>query len=135
MGGTGKAASAIKVDEAYHTELKTLNLIPGGQTKQSFVVKKIIDLYMTNATAFENLVTEYAAHTAKAGFISAAATLGLVTFDIAYKSTSSTYEGGLMVYVLAKLAIQLSFTGSPYDTALASWTATEIGEMVTDLNG
>jgi hypothetical protein len=33
------------------------------------------------------------------------------------------------------LAIQLSFTGSPYTTSLASWTATEIGEMVVDLMG
>jgi len=135
MGGTGKACSAIKVDEAFHGQLKTLNVIPGGQTKQSYTVKKIIDTFLSTPTAFEAEVTAYEAHAAKADFDSAAATLGLTTFDIAYKGTSSSYAGGLMVYLLARLGIQLAFTGSPYDTALASWTSTEIDELVVDLQG
>jgi len=135
MGGTGKAASAVKVDEAFHTQLKTLNLVPGGQTKQSFIVKKIIDLYLSTPTLFEAQVTSYDAHTAKSDFDTAGVTLNLTEQDISYKATSSVYSAGLMVYLLAKLAIALSFTGSPYDTALASWTDTEIDEMVIDLVG
>jgi hypothetical protein len=135
MGGTGKAVSAIKVDEAFHGQMKTLNVIPGGQTKQSFGVKKIIDTFLSTPTLFEAEVTAYEAHLAKTDFDASASAMGLVTFDIEYKATSSTYAGGLMVYLLARLAIQFGFTGSPYSTALADWTVTEIGEMETDLQG
>jgi len=137
LGGTGKAASAIHTDEGYHDELKTLNVIPGGQTKQSYVVKKIIDtfLYGPGTTAYEDECTAYEAHVAKADFASAGATLGLATFDVAYKGTSSEYKAGFMVYMLARLAIQLGFAGTPYQTALASWTSTQIDAMVIDLMG
>lgn len=135
LGGTGKAVAKIGKDKDYHDQLKTLGVITGGQTKQSFCVKKIIDTFMSDATAFEAMYTEYNAHTAKAGFDAAAVDLGLTTFDISYKATAHAYIAGLMVYMLAKLAFNLGFTGAPYSTALASWTATEIDAMVVDLMG
>jgi len=133
LGGTGRAGGAVKKTSDYAGQLNTLELIPAGQTKQSYIVKKAIELFMSNATKFESLVTEYEAHTAKAAFDSNATTIGLSDFDVVYKGTTSDYAGGLQLYVLAKLATTLAFTGAPYTTALASWTATEVATLVADL--
>jgi len=133
LGGAGRAGSAVKQNSDYAGQLNTLGLIPGGQTKQSFIVKKMIDLFLTDATAFEAVSDEYVAHTAKADFDSTAVDLNLTTVSIAYKDTPSDFVGGLQVYLLAKLAIALNFTGAPYTTALASWTATEIDALAVDV--
>jgi len=88
---------------------------------------------MYNPTAYEAIVTEFNSHSAKNDFTSAASGLALADFDIDYKSTDSAYPKGMMLYVLAKLAIASAFTGTPYTTALASWTGTEITAFVADL--
>ena len=133
LGGTGRACSVVNTTSDYAGQLNTLELIPAGQTKQSYLVKKIIDTYMYNATAYEAMVTEFNAHSAKTDFTTAATGLALADFDIDYKNTSNAYPKGLMLYVLAKLAIALGFTGSPYTKALASWTGTEVTGFVADL--
>lgn len=133
LGGTGRAASAVKKESPYHQLLASMELIPGGQTKQSFIVKKIIDSFLYSVAKFESEVAAYTGHTAKASFDSNAATLGLGEFTIAYKSTTDVFSGGFMLYLLARLAISLQFAEAPYTTALASWTATEISAMVADL--
>ncbi len=133
LGGTGRAASAVKKTSEYEKQLIDLEVMPSGQTKQSYIVKKIIDTFLFDATAFEAQVTAYGAHTAKADFDSTALSLGLAEFDLDYKGTTSAFAGGLMVYLLAKLATTLAFTGAPYTTALASWTSSEITAMAGDL--
>lgn len=133
LGGCAKAASEVTVLGDFNGQLITLSLVPAGQSKQSFLVKYMIDNYMTDATAFEAIYTAFEAHSAKADFTSAAAGLEMVDFNIAYKGTAHVYSKGMQLYMLAKVGIALGFTGSPYDTALASWTATEIGELVADL--
>jgi len=133
LGGVGRACSAVKKDSDYSDQLVALDIIPANQTRQSYLVKKIIDSYMSNATNFENLVTEFSGHTASADFTSAAGSLALADFNVEYKGTASAFSKGLMVYVLAKLAIALGFTGVPYTTALASWTSTEITAFLADL--
>lgn len=133
LGGTGRACSAVKPTSDYEGQLNTLGLIPAGQTKQSYLVKKIISTYMYNPTTYEAMVTEFNSHSAKTDFTSAASGLALADFDIDYKSTTSAYPKGMMLYVLAKLAIASAFTGTPYTTALASWTGTEITAFVADL--
>jgi hypothetical protein len=133
LGGTGRGVGEIKPTSQYAGQLATLELIPSGQSKQSYMVKYIIDHYMVDATAFESEVTAFEAHGAEADFISSATDIGLVDFDLAYKGTSSSYAAGLMLYELAKAAIALGFTGAPYTTALASWTASEIDALVVDL--
>lgn len=133
LGGVGRACGAVKKKSDYEGQLNTLGLIPAGQTKQSYLVKKIIDLYMANATAFEAIYTEFNAHSAKTDFTSSAAGIGLADLDISYKGTAHSFSKGMQLYVLAKVAIALAFTGSPYTTALASWTSTEITAMVADL--
>jgi len=133
LGGTGRACSVVDPTSDFKGQLDTLGLIPAGQTKQSYLVKKIIDTYMYSAVAFEAMVTEFDGHTAKADFTSNAGNLALADFDITYKSTTSPYSKGLMLYILAKLAIAVGFTGSPYTTPLASWTGTEITAFIADL--
>ncbi|MFA5080871.1 MAG: hypothetical protein WC472_04610 [Candidatus Paceibacterota bacterium] len=133
LGGVGRACGAVKKTSEYEGQLNTLGLIPAGQTKQSYLVKKIIDTYMATPVAFEAIYTEFEAHSAKADFTSDAASIGLADVNIAYKSTAHAFSKGMQLYVLAKVAIALAFTGSPYTTALASWTGTEITALLADL--
>lgn len=133
VGGTGRACGVVKVTSPYAGQLITLKLVKGVQTKQSYLVKQIIARYMVDATAFEAVYTAFQAHTAKADFTSEAAGIGLYDFDVIYKGTAHTYSAGMMLYVIAKVAIDLQFTGAPYTTAIASWTDTQIALLVTDL--
>ena len=131
MGGTGKAVGAINTGSAFHQQLIDLGLIPGGQTKQSYLVKYIIDHYLNNATNYAAQLAACTGHTAYTSFGSLATSLNIVEFDLAY-ATNAPYDKALGLYLLAKTAIALGFTGSPYDTALSSWTATEVAEMGAD---
>jgi len=134
LGGAGRAAAAANKNGDFVGQLESLSLIPGGQTKQSFIARKLVQLYMHDKTAFDAEYTEYAAHAHKSAFDVGATSLALVTFDIAYKGGSHAFVGGLMVYLLAKLAISLGFSGAPYTTALASWNTSEVTAFVADLN-
>lgn len=134
LGGTGRGVSAIKKGSVYEEQLLALNIMPSGQTRQSFLVKKIIDVLIPNIGKFETEVTAYEAHTAKADFASAATTLGLADFEVSYAGTTKKYTGGLMLYLLAKMGITLAFTVSPFTTELASWTSTEVTSFVTTLS-
>ncbi len=131
MGGTGKAVGTVEPSSAFHQQLIDLSLIPGGQTKQSYLVKYIIEHYLTNATTYAAQLAACTGHTAYSDFGSLATSLSIVEFDLAY-ADNAPYDKALGLYLLAQAAIALSFTGSPYDTALSSWTATEIGEMGAD---
>jgi len=131
MGGTGKAVGKIEPSSAFHQQLIDLSLIPGGQTKQSYLVKYIIDNYLTNTTTYAAELALCTGHTAYASFGTLADSLTIVEFDLTY-ATNAAYNKALGLYLIAKASIALGFTGSPYDTALSSWTATEVGEMGAD---
>lgn len=139
MSCAGKACSKITINENYAGQLNTLGVIPGGQTKQSFTVKAMIDTFLynpvTKITPLETEVTAYLGHTHKAAFDAGAIDLGLDTQSISYAGTTAVVTGGFMVYMLARLAIYLKFTGAPYVTALVSWNTTEVAKMVDDLIG
>ncbi len=131
MGGTGRAVGMVKADMAFHTQLQDLELVPSGQTKQSYLVKYIIDHYLNTLTAYTAMLAECTGHTAYSDFGTLADTLDLVEFDLDY-ATAAPYDKSLGLYLIAKAAIALNFTGSPYDTALTGWTASDITEMGTD---
>ena len=131
FGGTGRAVGEIKPEFQFAQQLIDLNLIPGGQTKQSFMVKYIIDHYLSTPVLYAAELSALAGHTAAADFASAAEGLGIVDFDLSYASVDA-YVKGLGLYLIAKAAIALGFVGAPYTTALASWTSTEIDAMVAD---
>lgn len=134
MGGTGRAVGEVKPSSAFHQQLIDLGLIPGGQTKQSYLVKYIIDHYIYNPTLYAAELANVTGHTAYTSFEAAAGTLGIVEFDLAYAGVAA-YDKALGLYLLAKSAIALGFTGAPYTTALSSWTATQIDAMVADMTG
>lgn len=133
VGGTGRAAGKVGVLSAFDTQLITLGAIPSGQSKQSFLVKYIIDHYLSTAVLYNEELVAFAAHSADTDFTAAAVELGIADFDLAYAGVANAYVKGLGVYLLAKTAIDLGFTGTPYTTALASWTSTQIDLLVADL--
>lgn len=134
MGGTGRAAAQITVDENYHQQLIDLELIPGGQTKQSYIVKYIIDNYISNATNYSTELACLKAHAASDHIQDVADALGLLEFDLDY-ATVDPYDERLGVYLMAKAAIALSFTGAPYTKTLSAWTSTQWSNFQTDLTG
>lgn len=136
IGGTGRAVGKIEIDSPIHSQLKTLDLIPDQQSKQSYLVQYIKDNYFAGTgtaftTAYAAMITELQAHTAYTDWQSGADDLLITEFDLSYASVDP-YEKALGLYLLAKAAIDLGFTGAPYTTALASWTATEIDAFVVE---
>jgi len=134
MGGTGKAVGKISTDSAYHQQLIDLALIPGGQTKQSYMVKYIINNLISTGTLYAAELAACTGHTAYSDINAVASSLGIVEFDLSY-ATYAPYDRALGVYLLAKAAIALGFTGTPYSIALASWTATQFNALQSDLQG
>jgi len=133
LGGVGRACGAVKATSTYETKLNVAVSVPNDQTRQSFLVKKIIEAYCSDATAFEAINTEYEGHTGKTAFDASALGIGLVTLDISYKGTPNSFGYGLQLYLLAKYACQNAFSGTPYSVALADWTSTQTALLVADL--
>jgi len=131
LGGTGRAVGEIKPEKSFAQQLIDLNLIPAGQTKQSFMVKYILDHYLNSTTNYASELSALTSHGAYADWQSGADTLGLVEFDLDYASVDP-YNKALGLYLIAKTAIALGFTGTPYTTALASWVTADINGMISD---
>jgi len=131
-GGTGRAAGKIGVDSAFHKDLKDLELIPGGQTKQSYIVKYILDNYLALASNYSVELAAVKAHSASVGLGCAADELSLLEFDLDY-AVIDPYDKRLGLYLIAKFATDIPLTGSPYSIALASWTKTDFMSLVSDL--
>lgn len=134
IGGTGRAVGKVQPSSSFHQQLIDLDLIPSGQTKQSYLVKYILANYLTDTTAYGTELASFTGHTSYSDWGNAADNLNITEFDLDYADVEP-YEKGLGLYLLAKAAIALGFTGSPYDTTLSDWTATQIDEMVADFTG
>lgn len=137
IGGIGRAAGKNAADSAYHDQMKDLDVIPAQQTKQSYIVQYIKDNFITGKGAtmtasYVAVLAEVTGHTAYTAFASGADTLVLTDFDITY-ATIDPFEKELGLYLLAKAAIALSFTGSPYTKTLADWTGAQIDKLVAHL--
>ena len=137
IGGLGRAVAKIGLESDFHEQLKTLELIPDHQSKQSYMVQYIKDNYFagTGATftaAYVAMLAELTGHTAYADWTAAAASLSLVAFDLDYAGIAP-FDNALGIYLMAKAAIALEFTTTPYTLALASWTATGIAVFTGDL--
>ena len=131
MGGTGRAVGEIKPEKAFAQQLIDLGLIPGGQTKQSFLVKYIIDHYLYDSTQYAIELAALTAHTSYEAFKAAADTLGVVAFDLNY-ATVEEYNKALGLYLIAKSAIALAFTGTPYNTNITAWVTADVNGMIND---
>ena len=133
LGGTGRAVGSIDNGSGFHQKMIDKEVIPSGQTKQSFGVSKLINTYLSSVSDFETEHGNYESHTAKSDFDGVADDLGIGDLTIDYAGTEKSYEGGFGVYMLARLGISLGFTGDPYDTDLSSWTDTEIDQLKSEL--
>jgi len=132
MGGAGRAVGKVEPSSEFAQQLIDLGLIPGGQTKQSFLVKYILDTYLTNATTYAAQLALCTGHTAYVAFETAADNLSIVEFDLSYASVDA-FDKALGLYLLAKAAIANGFTGAPYTVAITSWTATQINLLADDM--
>lgn len=131
LGGTGRAVGEIKPTFSFAQQLIDLNLIPAGQTKQSFMVKYIIDHYIGTSASYTAELAALTGHAEYDVWQANADALGIVEFDLDYASYAP-YNKALGLYLIAKTAIALGFTGTPYTTALASWVTADISGMVAD---
>ena len=136
LGGLGRAVGKVGVDSEVHAQLKTLELIPDQQSKQSYLVQYIRDNYLagTGATftaAYVAMLAALTGHTRYSIFLSAADDLTIIEFDIDYASLAP-FNKALGIYLIAKATVDLNFTGSPYTIALASWNTNNIAEFTAD---
>jgi hypothetical protein len=131
LGGTGRSVAEIKPAKAFAQQLIDLGLIPGGQTKQSYLVKYIIDHYLFSVSAYTAQLSACTGHTRYDAFQAAADTLGVVAFGLDY-DTVPDYDKALGLYLIAKAAGALGFTGTPYTLALASWVTASVDSMISD---
>ena len=135
-GALGRASSVVDTTSDFAAEIR--EYMASGLTWPSAISKYMIDSVVNDGTAWVALVTEYEAHTATAAFDSEAAALNIQAFDLAYKAMADDAQPGAILYCLAKFATAWELLGtkgfqrSPYTTALASWTITEIQAMVAE---
>ena len=134
IGGTGRAVGKVQVGSTVDTKLAALGVIPSGQSKQSYLVKYILDHYLDTVTNYVAQLAACTGHTAYTSFEASADDLGIVEFDLAYASTSA-YNKALGLYLLAKTVQALGFTGAPYTDALSAWTTTDVSAFVADFTG
>lgn len=137
LGGLGRSVGKVGVDSEFHEQLKTLDLIPDQQSKQSYMVQYIRDNYIagvggTFTAAYASMLAELTGHTRYSVFLSAADDMVITEFDLDYASIDP-FNKALGLYLIAKAAIALDFTGTPYTLALASWTTVAIASFTADL--
>lgn len=131
LGGVGKAVGKILPGKNFAA--RYADNIPGGQTKQSYLVQYIIDTYLGTPSLanYTAMLSAVQAHTGYTGFLSAAEALSIVDFNKSY-NTAGNFDKALGLYLIAKAAIALGFTGTPYTLALASWTSASVNSMISD---
>lgn len=131
VGGTGRAVGKVSVDSIIDTKLSDLGVIPSGQSKQSYLVKYILDHYLDSVTNYEAQLASLTGHTAYTSFGAGSDDLGITEFDLSYASTAP-YDKALGLFLLAKTCIALGFTGEPYTSSLSAWTGADIDLFVAD---
>jgi len=138
LGGLGRSAKYVQPEQTFETFAKAIT--PAGQSWISYYVKYIQTEYFSDVAGYDALYDEFVAHAAAANFSAEANSLGLVSYDLAYKDMTNAFHYGLMLYCLAKYATDqylldnTKFNASPYTTALASWDLAKIQEMVADFS-
>jgi hypothetical protein len=135
-GALGRATSVVGTANAFAAEVRTY--MDAGLTWPSAIAKWMIDNIVNDGTAWDALVTEYEAHTAKTDWDAEAAALNIQQFDVAYKGCADLAAPGAILYCLAKFSTGWELLGTkgfqrtPYTTALASWALANIQAMVAE---
>lgn len=131
LGGTGRAVGEIVKAKKFAEQLVTLGLVIAPNTKQSFLVQYILSHFITGSTSYLVELSACTNHASYGAFTTAAGTLNLHEFDLDY-ATVAPYDKALGLYLIAKAAIALNFTGVPYSVALSTWTGTQVNLMIND---
>lgn len=131
LGGTGRAVGKINAGKNFAQRLVDAGLVPNGQTKQSYLVKYIIDNFISTPALYTAMLSACTNHTSYTAFQSAADALTITEFDLDYANVAA-YNKALGLYLIAKTAIALGFTGTPYTLALSSWVTASINSMISD---
>jgi len=132
MGGTGKACGKVAVTSPFNDKLQDLGVIPSGQSKQSYLVKYIIDHYLDTLTKYTAELASVTGYDGITSFNAGADTLGITEFDLSY-ATASPYAKAVGLTLLYKTCQALGFTGSEYTPTLSSMTATAVHAFITTL--
>jgi len=137
LAGVGRAVGKIYPNPGHTTvgafaqQLIDLGLITGNQTKQSYLVKYILDHYLDTTANYSTYLTAWFQHTNKGAFSDCATALGISDFSLAYDSIA-TFDKAFGLYLIAKFATTIPLTGTPYSLALASWTTASVSSMICD---
>lgn len=132
IGGTGRAAGKVTVAGSFNTKLAAKAVIPAGQSKQSYLVKYILDHYLSSVTAYESELAELTGATAYTAWQTGATALGITDFDLAY-ATTAAFDRGLGVRLLYKTAQALGFTGTAFTATLSAMTGADVDAFVAAL--
>lgn len=132
VGGTGKAAGKVAVTSPFNVKLAALNVIPAGQSKQSFLVGYILTHYLDTMTKYGDELTAMTAYSGITSWRVGADTLGITAFDLAY-ATVAPYSKALGLTLLYKTQQALGFTGSAYTPTLVTMTNAKVHAFITTL--
>jgi hypothetical protein len=134
IGGLGKAVGKFVASSPFDVKLSESGKVPAQQTRQSYLVQYIKDTYIPSQGAtlkanYATILKELTGHAAYTSWEAGADDLSLVAFGMSYDDIDD-FDKALGLYLIAKAAISLNFTGSPYTKTLADWTGAEIDKLV-----
>ncbi len=131
IGGTGRACGKIVAGKSFAQQLIDLELIPTGQTKQSYLVKYILDHYITGSTSYALEMSNCTNHTVYSAFGNAANTLAIVSFDLDYAAIAP-YDKALGLYLIARFGTAIPLSGTPYTSNITAWVTADVNGMIND---
>lgn len=132
MGGVGRAVGKVSVAGSFNTKLALKAVVPAGQSKQSYLVKYILDHYLDSVTNYESQLAELTGATAFTSWQKGGTDKGIADFDLAY-ATTSAFDKGLGIRLLYKTAQALGFTGTAFTATLAAMTGADIDAFIATL--
>ena len=137
LGALGRAARAVVTPSDWFKDANTVT--PSGQTWVSYMITNVINIYGKGTTGVSALQTAADASSAT-NLETAAEGVGLTDLTIAYATaTDDTLTAGAQLYAIAAHTMNIKasnpdlYDRAPYDTALTSWTDSEVTAFVTDL--
>ena len=132
IGGTGRASGKVSVLGSFNTKLGLKGVVPSGQSKQSYLVKYILDHYLSSVTAYESELAELTGATAYTAWQTGATALGITDFDLSY-ATTAAFDRGLGLRLLYKTSQALGFTGTAFTATLSAMTGADVDAFVAAL--
>lgn len=138
LGALGRSVSGVVHPSNYYNDV--IQAVPSGQTWVSYFIRNIINVFGTGTTGVAALNAELTAHEAT-NWEAQAVNRGLTDLTISYAlAAENTITAGAQLYALAKHAFSVKasnpslFDDTVFDTALASWTSSEVVSFVTILD-